>query len=433
MQSKKSQSSASQRRKMQGCNRSNNMFLFNWPLALVISVTLHCPFPVQAAPSECAGDEQPQQEVDFEPDSPGPLVNERVALIQTAAALSENRVVESSAVPLNSPAKPRNGSALVDARKRKPWEQQVPRRFHMKRARRQRVCRGRPLGVFDVTTTTVLLSVFSAGIGAGVTGTLLVLFMTRGSCSPDGSKSAECSTPVAAKQALPALATTGSASAEEAPGPHHGTVSTGAAAVAAQGPPSDAVSRIPSSEVHSATEGLESMHLFWPRAGCLVGLLLIQSLSSLIMTGFDQLFEANPVLVFFLTMIVGTGGNVGGQTVVMAVRKLALGEDVGIAYEALVGLKLCAVLVPVAFIRCWAQQVSVAGSMTVAISVLAVVVIGAFLGAGLPKVLFMLSIDPAHATPMIQVVMDILGVCIICFTGLFLLGRHGTGEHWTVL
>jgi Mg/Co/Ni transporter MgtE len=149
------------------------------------------------------------------------------------------------------------------------------------------------------------------------------------------------------------------------------------------------------------------------------------------MTGFDQLFEANPVLIFFLTMIVGTGGNVGGQTVVMAVRKLALGEEVGICWETFAGLKLCAVLVPVAFIRCWAQQVSVPGSMTVAISVLAVTVIGALLGAGLPKTLFALSIDPAHATPMIQVVMDILGVCIICVTGMLLLDKNGTGEQWT--
>jgi len=240
------------------------------------------------------------------------------------------------------------------------------------------------------------------------------------------SKSFDQSTPMAARSAQPILASSGLGSEEAAPVPPQSSASTG---IAAQGP-DQPVSRTLSSELHSATQDLESMHLFWPRASCLVGLLLVQSLSSLIMTGFNRLFVANPVLVFFLTMIVGTGGNVGGQTVVMAVRKLALGEDVGVGYEAFVGFKLCAVLVPVAFIRCWAQQVSVPGSMTVAISVLLVVVIGALLGAGLPKMLFWLSIDPAHATPMIQVVMDILGVCIICFTGLLLLDTNGTGEQW---
>jgi len=247
-----------------------------------------------------------------------------------------------------------------------------------------------------------------------------VLLVMRGGGISE-SKSADHSTPISARQTQLILATSGPEPEEAAPVPPQSTASTG---TAAQGPSQ------PLSEQHSATEDLESMHLFWPRAGCLVGLLLVQSLSSLIMTGFDQLFVANPVLVFFLTMIVGTGGNVGGQTVVMAVRKLALGEEVGVCQEACVGLKLCAVLVPVAFIRCWAQQVSVSGSLTIAISVLLVVVIAALLGAGLPKMLFALSIDPAHATPMIQVVMDILGVCIICFTGLLLLDTNGTGEQW---
>eukprot|EP00419_Tripos_fusus_P047362 CAMPEP_0172835104 /NCGR_PEP_ID=MMETSP1075-20121228/25507_1 /TAXON_ID=2916 /ORGANISM="Ceratium fusus, Strain PA161109" /LENGTH=71 /DNA_ID=CAMNT_0013678101 /DNA_START=74 /DNA_END=289 /DNA_ORIENTATION=- len=70
--------------------------------------------------------------------------------------------------------------------------------------------------------------------------------------------------------------------------------------------------------------------------------------------------------------------------------------------------------------------------MAVAISIMAVVLVAALLGAGIPKILFMVSIDPAHATPIIQVVMDILGVCIVCVTGLLLLGPKAAAEQWKV-
>jgi len=284
-------------------------------------------------------------------------------------------------------------------------------------------CPRRPLGVLDVTSATVLLSVFSGGIAVGVAGAVIVLFVMKNGGSSE-SKSADCSTPTGARQTQSTLASSSHGLEEVASAPPQSTASTGTAAQ----DPSQPFALTDVHMLHSGTGDLESMHLFWPRAGCLVGLLLVQSLSSLIMAGFRRLFEANPVLVFFLTMIVGTGGNVGGQAVVIAVRKLALGKEVGVFHEALVGLKLCVVLVPVAFVRCWAQQVSMSGSMTVAISVLAVVLVGALLGAGLPKMLFSLKIDPAHAIPIIQVVMDILGVCIICCTGLLLLNKNGTGE-----
>jgi len=408
---------------MQSCARSINIILLpRLPLVIVIVIALHCPLQVQGTSSACRNGVvlRHLREECLEPDSPYSshfmtLAKERVALIQTVAARSENQVVESSVDSLGTLASPpRYGRDRTDAGGRPRVNRFGTGSEHRGCFHVNRVCHGRPLGVLDVTTNTVLLSVFSGGVGVGVAGTLLVLLIMRASGSSE-SKSADQSTPM----------TGGLGPEEAAPLPPQSSAFTGIAAQGSNQPLSSALS-----ELHSATEDLESMHLFWPRASCLVGLLLVQSLSSLIMTGFNRLFVANPVLVFFLTMIVGTGGNVGGQTVVMAVRKLALGEDVGVGYEAFVGLKLCAVLVPVAFIRCWAQQVSVSGSMTVAISVLLVVVVGALLGAGLPKMFFWLSIDPAHATPTIQVVMDILGVCIICFTGLLLLDEHGTGEKW---
>jgi len=381
---------------------------------LVVSVTLHCPRQVGAASAKCTtGVSLHQRKVRFQPG------NNYRALIQTGAAKMD-RDNESSIDPISAQA-----STARDGGRSVSGKTSVSRRLSRGLTRSdcvqvQRECRGRPLGVFHVTGTTVMLSIFIGGVGVGVAGTLMALFLMGQGCGLE-NKSAVCFLSVSTRN-IPATEETAAIL-------HHGTASTDASS---HGPGHGHTLSRALNELPSATEDLESMHLFWPRAGCLLGLFLVQSLSGLIMTSCDQLFKSNPVLVFFLTMIVGTGGNVGGQTVVMAVRKLALGEDVSIGHEAFVGVKLCAVLVPAAFIRCWAQEVSMPGSITVTICVLAVVVIGSVLGASLPKMLLLLSIDPAHATPMIQVVMDILGVCIICLTGILLLDNDAMVQKWKV-
>jgi hypothetical protein len=75
-------------------------------------------------------------------------------------------------------------------------------------------------------------------------------------------------------------------------------------------------------------EEIESLNQFWPRARWLLGLLFLQSTSSFILKGFQSLIEKHPSIVFFLTMLVGAGGNAGSQSVVLAVRAIALGDPV---------------------------------------------------------------------------------------------------------
>lgn len=59
---------------------------------------------------------------------------------------------------------------------------------------------------------------------------------------------------------------------------------------------------------------------FWlmmaERAGWLVGLLLFQSVSSFVLQENQSLLQKYPVIVKFLTMLVGAGGNAGGQACV---------------------------------------------------------------------------------------------------------------------
>jgi hypothetical protein len=55
------------------------------------------------------------------------------------------------------------------------------------------------------------------------------------------------------------------------------------------------------------------------RAGWLVGLLILQSCSSFILKNYEELLQSHLVLVQFLTMLVGAGGNAGNQASVRGV------------------------------------------------------------------------------------------------------------------
>ena len=52
------------------------------------------------------------------------------------------------------------------------------------------------------------------------------------------------------------------------------------------------------------------------RAKWLVGLLALQSMSGFILARNELLLQTHPVIVYFLTMLVGAGGNAGNQAAV---------------------------------------------------------------------------------------------------------------------
>lgn len=167
----------------------------------------------------------------------------------------------------------------------------------------------------------------------------------------------------------------------------------------------------------SATEDVESLHLFWPRITMLVVLMLLDSGATFILDCFRHLETVQPALLLFLGMTVGTAGNVGAQSVVMAVRSLCLGEEVALWKELRTGLKLGLALGFMALIRCTLQGGGVQGSLIIGTSVGLVVIAAAFLGTLMPVVFFKIKFDPAHATAGIQVCMDITGSLITCLTG----------------
>mmetsp|Transcript_43329 Transcript_43329/g.68697 ORF Transcript_43329/g.68697 Transcript_43329/m.68697 type:complete len:316 (-) Transcript_43329:119-1066(-) len=161
----------------------------------------------------------------------------------------------------------------------------------------------------------------------------------------------------------------------------------------------------------------ESLHLFWPRCAWLVAMLLVQSLSSLILDSFSGLMQRHMSLAFFLTMLVGLGGNAGGQSVVLTVRRLALGNTVKVSEQFHVGLMLVLVMAPVAFVRALLQQTSWRESLAVGASAAVITVVATVVGTALPKLLWFFQVDPAHGAVGVQVLMDIAGIAVVCCLG----------------
>jgi hypothetical protein len=186
-------------------------------------------------------------------------------------------------------------------------------------------------------------------------------------------------------------------------------------------------------QLQSATENIETLQLFWPRLSVLIVMLVFQSISSIILGGFAAVLEKHTAVIYFLTMLVGVGGNAGGQSSTLVVRDMALGkENVTTFRQAQVGLKLCAFLGAAALLRCVLQKESWQSCVAVALSTMIIVVVATSLGTAIPKLLVYLNVDPGHSSPIVQVIMDVIGVFIVCIVTLavgFVMAQHGMDAH----
>jgi len=161
---------------------------------------------------------------------------------------------------------------------------------------------------------------------------------------------------------------------------------------------------------------------FWrsvsDRAGWLVGLLVLQSMSSFILGRNEKLLQKHSVIVRFLTMLVGAGGNAGNQASVRVIRGLAVGtiDDSNqkrfLKREFTMGAALSLVLGTAGCIRAAIFLTPLLETVAITASLFMIVIISIVLGAMMPLGLKMIGIDPAHSSTTIQVVMDILGVSI---------------------
>lgn len=136
---------------------------------------------------------------------------------------------------------------------------------------------------------------------------------------------------------------------------------------------------------------------------------------------FEDIIAANLVLVFFLPLLVDSGGNAGSQSATLMVRALATGEVVMrdwfslLGREALVALLLgCTMAAAVALLGYYRGDEVIAGVL--ALSMISIVLIGCIIGMSLPFILNKMGFDPASASaPLITSVCDASGVVIYLY------------------
>ncbi|MFH1461467.1 MAG: magnesium transporter [bacterium] len=162
--------------------------------------------------------------------------------------------------------------------------------------------------------------------------------------------------------------------------------------------------------------------LIWQRSPWLVGLLLLQSLSSFILASFQGIVDKFFIIPMFLTMLIGTGGNAGNQSSAIVIRGLATGQISRknslrvLLREFGASISIASILMIFSFFRVYLFQHDLISAFTVSIALFLIIIMSMFLGALLPLLLEHFNFDPAHsAAPFLATLMDILGVLIYCF------------------
>lgn len=132
---------------------------------------------------------------------------------------------------------------------------------------------------------------------------------------------------------------------------------------------------------------------------------------------FDDVIKRATVLVFFLPLIISSGGNAGSQSATLIIRALAVGEvSLQQAWRVLrrelaMGLSLGLMLATIGVARAliWNDGPQVA--FAIGVTLIAVVTLGTVLGSMLPILLEKIGLDPAvSSTPFIASLVDLLGI-----------------------
>ena len=123
-------------------------------------------------------------------------------------------------------------------------------------------------------------------------------------------------------------------------------------------------------------------------------------------------------LVFFLPLLVDSGGNAGSQSATLMVRALAtgdvrardwfsmLGKEITVAL--LLGLSMAAAVSIIGFYRGGPDI-----ALVVALTMIVIVIVGSVIGMSLPFLLTRFKLDPASASaPLITSICDGVGVLI---------------------
>jgi magnesium transporter len=158
--------------------------------------------------------------------------------------------------------------------------------------------------------------------------------------------------------------------------------------------------------------------LYRARIAWLIVLVFANIFSGAGIAYFEETITAVVALVFFLPLLIDSGGNAGSQSATLMVRALATGDvrlsDWGkllsreVSVALLLGLTMALAVSAIGVVRAGPEV-----ALVVSISMVIIVIVGSLIGMTLPFVLTRLKLDPATASaPLITSVADATGVLI---------------------
>ncbi|MBR3583685.1 MAG: magnesium transporter [Kiritimatiellae bacterium] len=155
------------------------------------------------------------------------------------------------------------------------------------------------------------------------------------------------------------------------------------------------------------------------RIGWLLALVGVNIFTGMGLSIFEETIQKVVALVFFMPLLIGSGGNAGSQAATLLVRAIATGDvESGDWWriffrEIAVSVSIGAIMSAAVFFLGWWLGHSLGVGVVVAASMFALVIMGSLLGTTLPMLLDRLHLDPATAAPpLITSVADILGILI---------------------
>ena len=174
--------------------------------------------------------------------------------------------------------------------------------------------------------------------------------------------------------------------------------------------------------------GASTWLLYRKRVFWLVVLVFGNLLSSAGIAHFEDVIANYIALVFFLPLLIGSGGNAGSQASTLMVRSLATGDvrmrDWGrmlgreFAVAALLGLTMAVAVAPIGIYR-GGHEIA----LTTSLSMVLIVLTGSIVGMSLPFLLSRLRLDPATSSaPLITSICDAIGVVIYLSIAVAVLG-----------
>ena len=148
-------------------------------------------------------------------------------------------------------------------------------------------------------------------------------------------------------------------------------------------------------------------------------LMLSSAFTGNILTKYEDAFAVVPILVAFIPMIMGTGGNCGSQSSTLIIRGLATDEiklkDVFrvLWKEIRVAIVVGIALAIVNMIRIMIQYKNMQLAIVLSITLIATVVVAKVIGCTLPLLAKKLKLDPAiMAAPLITTVVDVCSILV---------------------